>query len=109
MSQVDVLYRLQQIDDEIRQSTKRLGAIALLLKGTDALARAKEERGAAENDLQEWRAMQTDLGLELRSLNEKARNDVSTPAPSPTPRSWPTCNMNLSRLAGGGSTWKTSS
>jgi uncharacterized protein len=73
MSQVGVLYRLQQTDDEIRQDTRRLGAIARLLKGDEALARAQQELSQADAEVHRWRSSQTDLNLELRALNDKAQ------------------------------------
>jgi len=74
MGQVDLLFHLQQIDDEIRDGKKRLGRI-LRLEGEDPeLLSAREQAAAAANELQKLRANQNELNLELRGLNSKAKN-----------------------------------
>jgi predicted nucleic acid-binding Zn-ribbon protein len=73
MSQVDLLYRLQQIDDEIRDGKKRLSQVIRSQRETEELldARKGTERAAAE--LHEHKTTQTKLNLELKSLNSKAQ------------------------------------
>lgn len=73
MSQVDLLYRLQHIDDEIRESKRRLAEVVRLQTESSALKEARQREGAAAAKFQKWRARQTDLNLELKSLNDKAR------------------------------------
>lgn len=74
MAQVQQLYRLQQIDTEIREKKQRLGAVLRAQKEPDALlaARGRAEKAAAE--LQQWQISQKDLNLELSSLNNKAKS-----------------------------------
>lgn len=73
MSQVDLLYRLQQIDDEIAQKKHRFGEILRLQKESKKLIAARERAEAAAADLQQWRTQQKDLNLELSSLSNKAQ------------------------------------
>lgn len=73
MSQVDLLFRLQQTDDEIAQKKQRLGEVLRLQKETRALAEARQRAKSAANHLQKCRTQQQDLNLELRGLNDKAK------------------------------------
>jgi hypothetical protein len=74
MGQVDLLFHLQQIDDEIRDGKKRLGRI-LRLQGEDPeLLSVRERAAAAANELQKLRASQNESNLELRGLNSKVKN-----------------------------------
>lgn len=73
MSQVDLLYRLQHVDDEIRESKRRLAEVVRLQTESSVLKEARQREGAAAAKFQKWRARQTDLNLELKSLNDKAR------------------------------------
>jgi hypothetical protein len=73
MSQVDLLYRLQQIDDEIAQKKQRFGEILRLQKESKVLAEARLREKSAASQLQQWRTQQQDLNLELRGLNDKAK------------------------------------
>lgn len=73
MSQVDLLYRLQQIDDEIRAGKNRLSRVIRSQKETEDLLTARKRAEAAANGLHEYRATQTSLNLELKSLNDKAQ------------------------------------
>ena len=73
MSQVDLLYRLQQIDDEIAQKKQRLGEVLRLQKESKALAEARLRSQSAASELQQHRTQQQDLNLELRGLNDKVK------------------------------------
>lgn len=73
MSQVDLLYRLQHIDDEIRESKRRLAEVIRLQGESSTLQAAREREGSAAAELHKWRARQTDLNLELKSLTDKAK------------------------------------
>ena len=75
MSQVDLLYRLQQIDDEIRESKKRLTEVVLLQKESSKLINARQRTVIAGDELHKWRGQQTDLNLELTSLTDKAERE----------------------------------
>lgn len=72
MSQVSQLYKLQQIDTEIQQKKGRLGEVVRLQRETDELLSARKRAQAADQTLQKWQARQSDLNLELMSLNNEA-------------------------------------
>jgi len=73
MSQVDLLYRLQQMDDEIRAAKNRLGEVIRSQQETKELLVARQRAETAAGELHECRSTQTDLSLELSSLNSKAQ------------------------------------
>lgn len=73
MSQVDLLYRLQQIDDEINQKKHRLGEVLRLQQGNNAIKEARERAETAAAELQQWRTQQKDLNLELKGLTDKTK------------------------------------
>jgi hypothetical protein len=75
MSQVDLLYRLQQIDDKIRESKKRLTEVVLLQKESSELINARHRTVIAGDELHNWGGQQTDLNLELTSLTDKAQRE----------------------------------
>jgi uncharacterized protein len=72
MSQIELLYRLQQIDDELRQKKKRLGEVLRAQKGSETLRAAHEMAAEATAVWQQSHTRHTDLDLELKSLIEKA-------------------------------------
>jgi predicted nucleic acid-binding Zn-ribbon protein len=73
MSQVDLLYRLQQLDDEIRAGKKRLSQVIRSQRVTEELLSSRVRVEAATSELHERRAAQTAINLELKSLNSKAQ------------------------------------
>ncbi|UCG24265.1 MAG: hypothetical protein JSW55_19455 [Chloroflexota bacterium] len=73
MSQVDQLYRLQQIDDEIRDGKARLSQVIRSQRETEELLTARRRAEAAAKELHKWRSRQTDLNLELKTLTDKAQ------------------------------------
>jgi predicted nucleic acid-binding Zn-ribbon protein len=73
MSQVDQLLRLQQIDDEIKGSKIRLSQVVRLQSESETLATARKRAEVTEAELHDQRGQQTDLNLELSSLNSKAK------------------------------------
>ena len=77
MSQLDLLYRLQQLDDEIRESKKRLTKVILLQKETSQLKKARQRVDVAADGLHKWRGQQTDLNLELTTLTDKVQREES--------------------------------
>jgi predicted nucleic acid-binding Zn-ribbon protein len=74
MSQIDLLYRLQQIDDEIRAGKKRLTVVVRSQKETEELLAARQRAESSAAQLREHRATQADLNLALKSLNAKAQS-----------------------------------
>lgn len=73
MSQVDLLYRLQQVDDEIEAGKRRLRQVLRLQEGNAELAAARQNLATASEQHHAQRAQQQDLSLELETLNTKAK------------------------------------
>lgn len=71
MSQVDLLHRLQQIDDEIRADKRRLSEVIRLQRETDELRTARKRAETAAAELKKLRAQQNELNLELGGLATK--------------------------------------
>lgn len=74
MAQVQQLYRLQQIDTEIREKKQRLGEVLRAQKEPEALLAARRQAETAAAEVQQWQIRHKDLSLELSSLNNKARS-----------------------------------
>jgi predicted nucleic acid-binding Zn-ribbon protein len=73
MSQVDQLLHLQQIDDEIKGSKTRLSQVIRLQGESEKLAAVRKRAEETEVELHHWRGKQTDINLELSSLDSKAK------------------------------------
>jgi predicted nucleic acid-binding Zn-ribbon protein len=73
MSQAQVLYDLQQIDNEIRAKKHRLGEVLRLQKEPAELLAARESARAATADLQTWRSRHNNLTLEIASVKDKSK------------------------------------
>ena len=73
MSQVDQLFRLQQIDDEIKGDKSRLTQVIRLQSESEALLAARKRAAEAEAELHKQHGRLTDLNLELSSLYGKAK------------------------------------
>jgi predicted nucleic acid-binding Zn-ribbon protein len=73
MSQVQLLYRLQQYDTEIAQKKRRLSEVLQLQRETAELLAARKRFATASDEVGGWTIRQTDLNLELGSVNEKAK------------------------------------
>jgi predicted nucleic acid-binding Zn-ribbon protein len=73
MSQAQVLFDLQQIDNEIRAKKHRLGDVLRLQKEPAALLAARERALAATTDLQNWRSRHNNITLEIDGVNDKAK------------------------------------
>jgi predicted nucleic acid-binding Zn-ribbon protein len=73
MSQIDHLYRLQLSDDEIRQAKERLSDILRLQEENSKLFAARERTEVTKAELLQRRTSQSDLNLELSSLNTKSK------------------------------------
>lgn len=74
MSQIQQLYRLQQMDTEIRQKKQRLTEVLRAQKETEALLAAREREKTAVSALKKWQGSHSNLNLELGSLNSKAKS-----------------------------------
>ena len=73
MSQVDLLYRLQQTENEVREDKKRLAEVIRLQSDNVELVKARKRIESKESDLSGLRVRQTDLNLELDGLSTKAK------------------------------------
>lgn len=73
MSQVQQLYRLQQYDSEILEKKRRLAEVVRLQRETEELLTARQRAEKAEAQVVKWTAEQTDLNLELGTVNSKAK------------------------------------
>jgi predicted nucleic acid-binding Zn-ribbon protein len=73
MSQIDVLYRLQQIDTEIRDKKKRLGDVLRAQKESEALLAAKARATAAAAEHKKWQTKQQNLNLEIGTIANKVK------------------------------------
>lgn len=72
MSQSHQLYRLQQIDNEIREKKQRLRQVLQGQKVDEALKKARQRKEETEEKLWDLRTRQKDLELELGKVNAKA-------------------------------------
>jgi uncharacterized protein len=77
MSQIQLLYQLQQFDTEIREKKQRLGDVLRAQKETEALLAARARANTAEAEWQTWQTRRKTLNLELESVNDKARRSES--------------------------------
>lgn len=73
MSQVDLLYRLQQAENEIKADKKRLAEVIRLQSESGELLKARQDAAASEVEVHRRRALQKDLSLEFDGLSEKAK------------------------------------
>lgn len=73
MSQLHLLYRLQQIDDEIRAKKQHLREVLNAQKENRELVAARARKEEVETRLKEAQNRLKDLELELGTVTEKAR------------------------------------
>jgi len=73
MSQVRVMYNLQQLDSEIREKKQRLGEVLRAQKETAELQAARQWLETAVASLKVAQSARQNLNLELESLNSKAK------------------------------------
>ena len=73
MSQIDHVYRLQLLDDDIRQTKERLSDVLRLQAENPELFAARDRAEVAKAELLQRRTNQSDLDLELSSLNTKSK------------------------------------
>lgn len=74
MGQLQLLYRLQQTDTEIREKKARLAEVMALQKETAVLKSARLRAENATAELDRWQTILTDLNLELGSVNNKTNS-----------------------------------
>lgn len=73
MSEVQQLYRLQQIDTEIQEIRHRLGDVLKALKDDAHLLAIREQANMAKAELTTWQTRHKDLSLEDDALRSKAK------------------------------------
>ena len=73
MTQIDELYRLQQIDSEIREKKQRLREVLQAQKADQELRAAREAHEAAASVLERAQKEQQQLELELGQIDSKVR------------------------------------
>ncbi|MCB8985780.1 MAG: hypothetical protein H6659_18270 [Ardenticatenaceae bacterium] len=73
MSQIRVMYNLQQLDSEIKEKKQRLGEVLRAQKETAELQAARQRNETAVAVLKSAQAKRQNLNLELDSLNSKAK------------------------------------
>ena len=71
MSKAETLYRLQTIDLEIDESTRRLKEVKAVLEGNEELQRVRQALQDGEKTLSQQRTRLRDQELEMRSLANK--------------------------------------
>ena len=77
MSQVDLLYRLQQTEDEIRVDKKRLTDVIRLQSESVELIKARKDVESTASELTRLRVIQNDKSLEVDGLHDKAKREES--------------------------------
>lgn len=73
MSQVNLLFRLQELDDRLRAEKKRLGDVLRLQNESEQLLAARRQAEEAEADYQNWKRIQNSLNGDVKSLSQKAK------------------------------------
>ncbi|MDX1688237.1 MAG: hypothetical protein R3248_09665 [Candidatus Promineifilaceae bacterium] len=73
MSQLQQLYRLQQIDNEIREKKQRLREVMRALKDDEEVVAARKHKERTEEALQKMQGRQKELELQLGSVNDEAQ------------------------------------
>jgi uncharacterized protein len=71
MTQIHLLYQLQQIDDDLRSGKRRLQEVLQALQGSEALQQAQRQQEKAAAALQQARRQQKEQELEVGSLVSK--------------------------------------
>jgi predicted nucleic acid-binding Zn-ribbon protein len=71
MSQLDPLYQLQQIDDELRAANRRLQDVLQELQGSKEVENARQQHETSSARLRQARIRQKELELEFGSLTDK--------------------------------------
>lgn len=73
MSEIPLLYHLQEIDTEFREKKQRLTEVLRAQKETEALLVARQRLETAVAALKKWQTQHKELSLELESLTTKAK------------------------------------
>lgn len=74
MAQIHQLFKLQEIDVEMRQKMKRLKEVMALQQESPELVAARERQEIAVANLQKWQSRHNELSLEVSSLRQKAKS-----------------------------------
>lgn len=73
MSQIDLLYRLQQTENSIKEGKKRLAEAIRLQSESAELIKARKEAAEAEATLRSLTAQRNDINLALEGISSKAK------------------------------------
>ncbi len=73
MSQLQSLYRLQQMDTEIREKKQRLGEVLKAQKESEEILATRKRVETAVTTLKNWQNQRQNLSLEMDSLVEKIK------------------------------------
>ncbi len=73
MSQIDLLYQLQQIDDDLQAGKRRLQELLQELRGSEVVEQARLRYETSSAQLRQARNRQKDLELEFGGLTDKLR------------------------------------
>lgn len=73
MSQIRLLYRLQEMDNEIRAKKQRLGDVLRLQKEDEPLRQARQTGAAAAQRRDQWLKQRKKLETEIADLERKSR------------------------------------
>jgi uncharacterized protein len=73
MAQIRLLYRLQQIDSEIREKKQRLGEVLRAQKETTELQAARQRATDAAANVENWQTRRTRLDIEMEGVVTKGK------------------------------------
>ncbi len=71
MSQIRLLYRLQELDNDIRAKKQRLGDVLRLQNENDALKTARDSAAAAVAERDKWQKQRRKLETEIADQNHR--------------------------------------
>lgn len=73
MSQIRLLYRLQELDNDIRTKKQRLGEVLRLQKENEVLKMARDSAAAAATERDKWQKQRRKLETEIADLERKSK------------------------------------
>ena len=73
MSQIRLLYRLQELDNDIRAKKQRLGDVLRLQKENETLKMARDSAAAATVERDKWQKQRRKLETEIADLERKSK------------------------------------
>ncbi|MBP8003296.1 MAG: hypothetical protein KA314_08765 [Chloroflexi bacterium] len=73
MAQIRLLYRLQEMDNDIRVKKQRLGEVLRLQKEDETVKKARAEAAAAASQREHWQKQRRKLETEIADLENKTK------------------------------------